>query len=113
MICRPPSEIEARMHSLPKVDRSWIFRSLIAAAGALFVLLVTAPLWGLLHVLGDEAGARVARGVALTAGCAWIWILSGLVVLLAWDRVADDASNVAATPSAAASSGIYDGQRAA
>jgi hypothetical protein len=101
------------MLSLQKDLRIWMLRALMAAAGSMFVLIVTAVLWGLLHLLGDETGARVARGVALAAGCAWMGILSALVLLLAWDRINSKASDAPAEESGTATNGVYDGQRAA
>jgi len=90
-----------------------MLRGLVAAAGSMFVLLVTATLWGLLHLLGDESGARVARGVAMAAGCSWLGILSSLVLVLTWDRINSRASNAAQEDPETALNGVYDGQRAA
>lgn len=101
------------MRSLQKDLRIWMLRGLIAAAGAMFVLVVTALLWGMLHVLGDETGARVARGVSLAAGCAWLGVLSTLVLLLTWDRINSQASITATDETETALNGVYDGQRAA
>jgi hypothetical protein len=88
-----------------------MLRGLTAAAGALVVLIVAAALWGLLGLLGDEAGAHVSRGVALAAGGAWLGALSALVLLLVWDRIAIGRAWNA--PTEAAVNGVYDDQPAA
>ena len=113
MIRSTPSDTEARMRSLQNDLRHWMLRGLVAAAGSMFVLLVTGALWGLLYLLGDESGARVARGVALAAGCVWLGILSTLVLLLTWDRINSQALNAAHEDPGTALNGVYDGQRAA
>jgi hypothetical protein len=108
-----PTDTEARMLSLQNDLRIWMVRGLVAAAGSMFVLIVTAILWGLLQLFGDEAGARVARAVVLAAGCAWLGVLSSLVLLLTWDRINSRGSNAAQEDLGTALNGVYDGQRAA
>jgi hypothetical protein len=112
MIRTAPNGVENNsMFSLQKDLQIWMLRGLVAAAGSMFVLTIAAILWGLLDLLGDETGARVARGVALTAGVAWAGILSVLVLLLTCDRIAPADSQT--TETGTAMNSVYDGRRSA
>jgi hypothetical protein len=104
------------MCSLQKDFGIWMLRGLIAAAGSMFVLTITVILWGLLALLGDEVGAGVARGVALAGGVSGLAILSALVVLLTWDRIAAGevhSSGIGTGPEKNASNGMYGASRSA
>jgi hypothetical protein len=79
---------ESAMLSLPKNLRTWLLRGVIGLLGLTLVLLVAAALWGLLRLLGDATGAVVARGV-VAVGIGWLAVLAALVVLLAWERLAE------------------------
>lgn len=67
----------------------WIWRALIAGGALVFALIVSALLWGILALMGDEAGAAGARGVTLAAAFCAAFDVAALVALLAWDRIAD------------------------
>lgn len=67
----------------------WIWRALLAAAALTLVVCISLGLWGLLAILGDDAGAAGAWGVALVAAVLWGASLVALVALLAWERVTD------------------------
>jgi len=71
----------------------WIWRGLLVGGCLVFVLVVSAALWGLLALMGDGAGAAGARGVTLAAALGCAFDVAGLVALLAWDRVHDKNSN--------------------
>lgn len=99
------------MHSLHGDLRNWMLGGLTAAAGTLFVLIVSAVLWGLLGLLGDESGRDIARGIALLAGGASLGSLYALVVLLTWDRIAN--GHALMSPAEPSVNGVYDEHPAA
>lgn len=70
----------------------WLRRGLTSVAAAGAVLATAVALWGLLTLLADETGAQVACGVSVAAGVALLGSLAGIVLLLAWDRLATDKS---------------------
>lgn len=67
----------------------WIARLLYAGGWLVLGGLVFAALWGLLTLTGDAAGATAARLATLLLGVLSGLVVLGLVVLLAYDRLAD------------------------
>jgi hypothetical protein len=84
--------------SLPKQFRSWLVRTCAAWLGATFILGVAALLWGLLGLLGDESGAAAARGIVVLVGILWLALLSGVVLLLTWERIAHHTASAEGPP---------------
>jgi hypothetical protein len=73
--------------SRPTPFDRWICRGLVTGGCLVFVLAVSAALWGILSLVGDGAGAAGARGVTITAAFLAAFDVAALVALLAWDRV--------------------------
>jgi endonuclease/exonuclease/phosphatase (EEP) superfamily protein YafD len=67
--------------------RSYLVGTVCASAALLFVLLVAIALWCLLGALGDAAGARVARVLALLVGICWVLDTWAILMLLAWRQM--------------------------
>lgn len=63
---------------------------LCLAVGLPMLVLVLQFSGRLLAVMGDEAGARALRGVAIGAGIAWGVALLGIVIVMAVDTVSRD-----------------------
>lgn len=67
--------------------RPYLTRCLRAGAFLLIGLAVAGSLWGLLAVMGDSSGARVAKGISLGLAICLAFDLAALVVLIAIGQV--------------------------
>jgi hypothetical protein len=72
--------------------RPYLVGTVWASAGLLLVLLVAVALWCILGAVGDVAGARMARVLALLVGICWALDNWAILVLLAWQQISADNS---------------------
>ena len=68
--------------------RLYIAGSLWAGGLLLVVLVVSAGLWGILTIVGDNTAAQVAKGIAVVTSVCWLLNLIALVVLTALGQLA-------------------------
>jgi len=73
------------------VPRAWVGRFLLPAVLLPAAIVVLAALGRLLRAMGDAAAGIVLDRVSLAVGVAWIFVLLGLLLVVAARHMAEDA----------------------
>jgi len=73
------------------VPRSWVGRFLLPAVLLPAAIVVLAALGRLLRAMGDAAAGIVLDRVSLAVGIVWIFVLLGLLLVVAARHMAEDA----------------------